>query len=238
MSTRPSKMARTGTLDIKQFEFIDIYKNLDQINSLNNKFSLKLLTFFKVLSLNLTEGQLNRLPIDLKNVMTMEDIDFKKAISTLGSKDENEKFNEMIDRTRKIANSCFFEFAMEKAGVAFNVLKKRKALSDSLKVLEKLPFYLRETFLNVRNSNKSGISGNPDYGSAFLQLALLEKEEKIAFKILELLDLKNRKKVLISKNAHGFNALDIAKDNEKLTKDLLSYLSEEDRDEILSRMEE
>ena len=144
----------------------------------------------------------------------------------------------MIDRTRKIANSCFFEFAMEKAGMTFNVLKKRKALRDTLKVLEKLPFYLRETFLNVRNSNKSGSRGNSEYGSTFLQLALLEKEEKIAFKILELLDIKNRKKVLLSKNIHKLNALDIAKDNEKLTKDLLSYLSEKDRNGILSRMEE
>ena len=71
-----------------------------------------------------------------------------------------------------------------------------------------------------------------------MQLSLLEKEKKIAFKILELLDLKNRKKVLISKNIHKLNALDIAKDNEKLTKDLLSYLSEKDRNGILSRMEE
>ncbi|NGX28274.1 MAG: hypothetical protein K940chlam1_00449, partial [Candidatus Anoxychlamydiales bacterium] len=41
-----------------------------------------------------------------------------------------------------------------------------------------------------------------------------------------------------SKNIHKLNALDIAKDNEKLTKDLLSYLSEKDRNGILSRMEE
>ena len=237
MTITSRSLTRSCAFNLGHIETIDVSKKLQEIHSLNNSLSLECLAILKVLSLNLTEDQLSILPPDLKNVITMKDIDPQKAIELSGSEDEKKKFSEMIDKTQQIKKHYFSEFAMAK------FVKKpdedKIVFNKVVRDLENLPPHLRMIFLSVMNSNRYGLScSGPEHGCTFLQLALLEKEEKIAFKILELLDVKNRKTILLSKNIHKLNALDIAKDNEKLTKDLISYLSEKDRNGILSRMEE
>lgn len=233
MATRPAKFARTGTLAIENLETTDIFENLDRINALNNLLSLKLLAVFKVLNLNLLVAEIDRVPLDLQNLIQMMVIDPKKAILDDKNEEDIKRLNEIVERIQKVAQSCFFEIAVEKLHSHHLEEKNKKALNEALSILEKLPMHFRSLFLSVKNTNKWGIRGYPEFGSTLLQLALLEKEDEVALKILKLLNEKNRKSIILMKNIRGLNAFDMAKNNEKLLKDMVLLLSEEDRNELL-----
>ena len=232
-----SKLSRTGTLAIESLDSIDICKSLDDIQSLHGHFSLKFLSIFNLIKSNPTNEAIERLPCDLQELLYRVVADPQKAIHADGTWDDIKSINEIINKIQEVTKSCFFNYALEAAEIEYLEKKNDHALVDALDVLEKLPSSCRMIFLNEKNTNRCGRKNNFEFGCNLLQLALLEKEDEMAINILQLLDIRNRKIVILRKNINGSNALDLARENERLTHNMLSLLSEEDRKDVLLGME-